>query len=267
MRWLKVHGPDAGRFLQNLGTNDVLGPGNCLTAFCDRTGRMKGVARVLKFPDHYTLAVDGGDLEAHLRRHIIMDRVELEDLTANFAAVDFVEAGALRRAGLPHELPPFGHAVHGTTLVTRFDITGAPAYQVASREPTGLERLADVEARRIANGFPRWGVDMGPDELPMEAGLTELAISYTKGCYLGQEVILRIRNFGQLPRELRLLDVEAAPGTPIQEGGRITSSAAGRSLAYVHKGFTSPGTRVTVGGRPATVRLPPFQERMRSSPA
>jgi hypothetical protein len=156
---------------------------------------------------------------------------------------------------------------------------GAGGFEFRGDPPAGLATIGPetLEILRIEDGFPRWGADMGADELPMEAGLTELAVSYTKGCYLGQEVILRLRNFGELPRQLRLLEIEGdavpAPGTPIDEGGKVTSAcrvpATGRVLAlgYVKKGHVEPGARVTVAGRPAVVRRPPFQERIRSSPA
>lgn len=233
-RYLAVRGRDAEKWLQNVCTQDVRRHGTLWAAFCDRTGRLRGVARIHRDADGFILATDAAGLLEHLRKFIIMERVELTELPLRGYAT--TEPG-----GWPLEM------------------TAEPMFEVAA-ESLDAEPPDAFEAARIAFGAPRWGVDMGPDELPMEAGLTARAISYEKGCYVGQEVILRMRNFGELPKALRLLDVEAPPGTPVDEGGVVTSSAAGLSLAYVRKPHHAEGSRVTVGGRAATVRVPAFQQ-------
>lgn len=232
-RYLAVRGRDAEKWLQNLCTQDVRKPGDLWAAFCDRTGRMQGVARIWRAEGGFTLATDAAALAAHLRKFIIMERVEIEELPLRGYATS----------------EPGDHAL---------EWTAEPMFEIAA-ESLDADPLETLERTRIAYGAPRWGADMGPDDLPMEAGLTARAISYEKGCYLGQEVILRLRNFGELPKMLRLLDVEAPPGTPVDEGGVVTGSAGGLSLAYVRKPHYAEGSPVTVAGRTATVRVPAFQ--------
>lgn len=250
-RILELRGPDVERFLQNVSTQDVRGRTAWTTAFCDRTGRMQAVARVLKFPDRFVLSTEAANLHAHLSKYIIMDRVEV------------VEAGVSSvTASWPADLAPGEHRTVAGGWLARWDQWDEPEYEVFGTAVGAPP--ADLEARRIARGFPRWGVDMGPEHLPMEAGLTALAVSYDKGCYVGQEVILRVRNFGKLPQELRLLEFAEggppAPGTPVDEGGAVTSAHGRLALGYVKKSHVAPGSVVTVAGRKAMVRIPPFQE-------
>lgn len=130
------------------------------------------------------------------------------------------------------------------------------------------------EVLRIENGFPKWGRDMGGEELPMEAQLTPIAISYTKGCYLGQEVIQRIKTYGEPPKRLVFLEIEGdslpPQGTLLRKGGeivgRVTSSTfsfrLGKNIAmgYVRKECKEPGTLLEIDGFPAAMvcvqRLP-----------
>lgn len=132
-----------------------------------------------------------------------------------------------------------------------------------------------IEALRIEAGTPRFGVDMTDDTIPLEAGIEGRAISMNKGCYVGQEVIIRIlhRGHGRVARRLVGLTIEgtAVPpaGAPLAVGerevGAITSAAfsprlgCAIALGYVHRDFTEPGSAVTVrpAGAPArVVRLP-----------
>jgi folate-binding protein YgfZ len=124
-----------------------------------------------------------------------------------------------------------------------------------------------AEVLRIESGRPRFGVDMDTDTIPLEAGIEDRAISMTKGCYVGQEVIVRVlhRGHGRVAKRLVWLDVRdaeiPAPGDLIvakeQEIGRITSAAfspragAPLALAYVQRDFLADGTPVSVksGGR------------------
>lgn len=293
---LDLSGPDVARFLHNMCSNDVNALptfGGCLAAFCDRTGRMQALVRIRKFEDCHTLDFDAppaAELKALLDKFIIMDRVEVKEISSAFTTLGLYGPKApeiLKAAGLETDVPPFHFKIHGKTLVGRFDLTGDPGFELAVRDDDVRARLVAagavpigeeaLETLRIENGFPKWGVDMGPEELPMEAELTDLAVDYEKGCFLGQEVIIRMRNFGDLPKRLRLLEVEGdevpAPGDPIDGGEKVTSACRGPStgkvlaLGYLKKGHTNAGTKVKVGGRAATVTLPPFQSTMRSSPA
>jgi folate-binding protein YgfZ len=107
---------------------------------------------------------------------------------------------------------------------------------------------------------------MGPDLLPMEAGLEPLAISYTKGCYIGQEVIQRVKTYSEPPRMLVQLAFEGRPAAGARvlaggaEAGTVTSVGDGLALAIVRKEQKAPGTRVEIEpGIAATVRALPWQ--------
>jgi folate-binding protein YgfZ len=118
------------------------------------------------------------------------------------------------------------------------------------------------EARRIEAGVPVFGQDMSEDTIPLEAGIEDRAISLTKGCYVGQEIIIRVLHRGQGRVARKLVGLAFEPGaTPaagdrLSSGGRAIGSltsvthspALGRAIAlgYVHRDFTEPGTRVTL---------------------
>jgi folate-binding protein YgfZ len=140
---------------------------------------------------------------------------------------------------------------------------------------------ADAEAVRIESGRPRFGQDMDTDTIPLEAGLEERAISRTKGCYVGQEVIVRVqdRGHGRVAKRLVGLTFDAAAPLPAtgsrivsgdHEIGRVTSAIWSPALArpiaigYVHRDFVEPGTSLAVDGAAAAVAalpLLPFQTR------
>jgi folate-binding protein YgfZ len=134
---------------------------------------------------------------------------------------------------------------------------------------------AAVEVCRIEGGRPLFGVDMNDDTIPLEAGIEDRAISLTKGCYVGQEVIIRVlhRGHGRVVR--KLVGIVLEPGTTVasagdkitggdREIGSITSAvespALGRPIAlgYVHRDFVEPGTAVTVSKNVAAVAQLPF---------
>jgi folate-binding protein YgfZ len=140
----------------------------------------------------------------------------------------------------------------------------------------GTELLdAEFEVLRVEAGTPRYGVDMGEDRLPIEAGVTD-AVSFTKGCYLGQEVIARATNLGHINRRLVGLrldgDGAAAPGSRLStasrpDAGVVTSSVVSPrlgpiALGYVHRTLWDEGTELTVadpaGARQARVTGLPF---------
>jgi folate-binding protein YgfZ len=132
---------------------------------------------------------------------------------------------------------------------------------------------AELEIRRVEAGLPRYGVDVSEDHFPFEANL-DRAISMTKGCYIGQEVVARASARGhanKLLRGLRLAgEGPVAPGTAIaaaarEDAGKVTSSVVSPrfgpiALGYVHKSAWDPGTEVRAGDRPAVVVELPFHE-------
>ena len=148
--------------------------------------------------------------------------------------------------------PELGDAVHATLLRARFaakcelepehheawEVLGGG--EVLDRPPDGDELDdAEFERRRIEARIPRWGRELDDRVLPAEAGLDETHVSFTKGCYPGQEPIARQRYRGKLNRRLRVFDIDGSvsPGDEIHRGekvvGRITSAAGGVALGYL----------------------------------
>jgi folate-binding protein YgfZ len=176
-----------------------------------------------------------------------------------------------------------GHPV----IVTRVADAGEPGYDLHVEAPWDgplVQRLADLgvpvlnaetaEALRIERGVPRFNRDMDGDTIPLEAGIESRAISFSKGCYVGQEVIIRVlhRGHGRVARKLvgLLCETDAVPGAgakvtvEAREVGHVTSSALSGALhkpialAYLHRDFLTPATAVTIDGQPAVVQHLPF---------
>ncbi|HEY6583233.1 MAG TPA: hypothetical protein VIZ29_00155 [Gaiellaceae bacterium] len=138
---------------------------------------------------------------------------------------------------------------------------GEPAVELLDAEPPA-EVLGDeeLERRRIEAGTPRWGREIDDRVLPAEAGLTETHVSFTKGCYPGQEPIARLHYRGKSNRRLALLEVDGAPATETEvfDGdravGRVTSAVPGLALAYVRTDVPESAA-LTVAGSPARRRV------------
>jgi folate-binding protein YgfZ len=177
--------------------------------------------------------------------------------------------------------------VRASAIVTRVTDAGEPGFDVyveraeapafmAAVTAAGVVRLDDetAETIRIEAGVPQFGRDMDEDTIPLEAGIEGRAISFTKGCYVGQEIIIRVmhRGHGRVARRLVGLvlsgDQSPASGARIRAGdreiGAVTSGAwspaFGRPIAlgYVHRDFAEPGTPVSVDGAAADVVELPF---------
>ena len=134
-----------------------------------------------------------------------------------------------------------------------------------------------AEALRIEAGVPLFHRDMDEETIPLEAGIEGRAISFTKGCYVGQEVVIRVlhRGHGRVARKLvgiAITGPQAPPaGARIRSGdreiGEVTSSAVSPALqhpialGYVHRDFVEPGTTITVDGMDGTVSALPFVRR------
>jgi folate-binding protein YgfZ len=128
--------------------------------------------------------------------------------------------------------------VHRSVLVWDGDFSIAEEQLDAETEPTATED--DVERARIEAGVPAWGAEIDDSILPAEAGLDRTHISFTKGCYPGQEPVARLHYRGHANRGLRVLRVDAQPGAEIRHQGkvvgRVTSAVPGVALAYVREG-------------------------------
>ena len=301
-------GADRRAYLQGLLTNDVealqAGTG-CYAAMLTAQGRMMTDMRVLELGDAVLLDVPvevTAAIREHLDRFVFTEDVTVQDVSAAQGEIGLYGPGALDvLAGAPTE----GAAPQALFASNRVRIAGAGALLVRSDRVgvTGFDVIADaadipsIEARllaagavratetdvetvRIESGQPRFGADMDTDTIPLEAGLEERAISRTKGCYVGQEVIVRVldRGRGRVARRLMGLTLAAdaaipSPGARVQAGGkdagRVTSATFSPALArpvalgYLHRDFVEPGTHVQIDGAGdavvAALPLVPFQ--------
>ena len=269
---ITVRGPDARTFLHNLSTNDIkgLGPGTGCEAFF-ATAQARAVAYAFIHcqlddgEDAFWLDLDPGLSEKvmkHLDRYIISEQVELTDQTSEFSQ--------LHLAG-PEAESVLARLNLGTdSVVRRHDYLGLPGYDVLcphqSLEAVRQKMLdcgarpatpATFEILRVESGTPVYGIDIDDNRFVAEVGRTQQAISYTKGCYLGQEPIVMARDRGHINRMLMGLrlsagDVPARGTLLLREGkevGQITSSVVSPTfgpiaLAYIRRGNSQPGTGV-----------------------
>ena len=226
--WLRVSGEDALSFLQGQFTNELRGLASAGAGMADEA--VYGLWLTLKgkvLADSFVLRGTAGNefwigsyfspaavIRARLEGHIIADDVMIEDVTVGWAAVSVMGEGAriLTEQMRPEWRFVFrGRRDRGESFEYVFPIAGTEAQRVA--DVMGSSRELDpefVERRRIMTAVPAIPADVGPGDLPNEAGLEADAISYTKGCYLGQEVMARLKSMGQVRR--RLLRVKGEGG-------------------------------------------------------
>jgi tRNA-modifying protein YgfZ len=248
---LEFRGPDAVRFLNGQLTQDVrrLAGGNISLPSCvtDAKGKLQFRVRVTDTGDG-ALWVEGPpesseSLEARLTRYLIADDVEVQDLTGKYSLIHFTGSVFESPAGvLAREADRYG--VAGTDW-------WIPAGQVPEFPNNVRMGEHDVlETMRISNGVPAWGLELLEGMLPPEALLEATDISYQKGCYIGQEVISRIKSAGKVNRRLTRFDFDE--GVPLAAGplenadgalvGELTSvsplAREGRraALGYVKRG-------------------------------
>ena len=306
---LVVSGKDRASYLQGLVTNDVTGLSagrGCYAAYLTPQGRMITDLWVYELGDVIlvSLPIEVKDaVLAKLDQFVFTEDVQLGDVTASFASLVVAgpEAGALVAALLDGvdasvlaALPLHGN-VRATradrpAIVLRVDDAGEPGYEVlVAAEQHDALRAALIEngavavdpltaeAIRVEAGIPRFHRDMDEETIPLEAGIEDRAISLTKGCYVGQEVIIRVlhRGHGRVARRLVGLTLEGdappAPGAAVavdaKDVGRITSAVWSPALeqpialASLHRDVVQPGTAVRVGEVAATVTALPFVGR------
>ncbi len=283
-RVIEVGGAEAGEYLQGQLTQDVesLEPGTgTYSALLDRKGRLQGDMRVLRLDDAFgigTEEVAGPAVISHLERYKIGRDVEVIDRTDELAVVSVIGPGATQLV-LGGPLGP-EHAHR------RQDVSGIATVAVATdlgvdltlaREQVGAllgvlaERGAEpvaedaAEILRVESGRPRFGREMTTATIPQEAGINERAVSFTKGCYIGQETVARLHYKGKPNRHLRGLRLTgpASPGDELTFDGRPvgrlgTVAHSPRhgpiALALVRR-EAGPGDTVTVGGAGTTAEV------------
>jgi folate-binding protein YgfZ len=282
---LRATGRDRLAWLNALLTNDLIGQATCYAAWLTPQGRMITDMFVTS-SEHETLlevpAPSAASLAARLDGLIFAEDARIADASAELMAVEVCGPSAAAGLEAVHQSLPEGMGIH-LRAVTR-PVPGVVAYIPRKQFPGVLEALThsgatpldDVTAEilRVEAGMPRFLVDMGEDTIPLEAGLDH-AISHTKGCYVGQEIIVRIRDraHGRVARNLVGLRIEAddvpAVDQPVlfagRQVGRLTSAVwsiavdAAIGLTILHRDAGVAGTRVVIGtGPPAVVTTLPF---------
>jgi len=281
---LLVTGPDGAEYLQGQLTNDVegleAGDGQ-YAALLDRKGHMQADMRVLR-PAVEEIWVDTeAEALAAARRHLEMYSigrdVKVSDVSGERAILSLIGPRSVEVAGTA-ALPE-----HGCEVTT---VAGAECLAAGTRDGIDLivaaaerDRLHEAllaagavevapeaaEILRIEAGVPRFGAEMGTETMPAEAGIVEEAVSFTKGCYIGQETVARLHYKGRPNRHLRglRLSAPAAPGSPLRLGekevGRLGGSAVSPALGAVGLAIlrreAEPGAELAVGEDGVTARV------------
>lgn len=302
---LELSGADRVRFLNGLVTCDVksLAPGSgAYGFFTTAQGKVLADCVVLAGADSLWMQLEPellDEMHDHVEKYRIADRVTVakrEDLAAvrwigaaaevNVARL-FPEAAVLEADWSHLELARNGAGARAVRLAR----LGAPALAlvVPAAAAEGLLREAldlgavatpvkELEALRIESGIGRFGVDFGREHFPQETGAEAEAVSYSKGCYLGQEVVARIHYRGGVNRGLRGLRFETAAAPALGTGlsadghavGRVTSTARGSGgslgLAVLHKRGWEMGQRLELDGGGAAVVAEPGRARTAVEP-
>jgi aminomethyltransferase len=285
---LLARGRDRVRFLHNVTSNEVkkMAPGGgCYAFLLTAQGRIQADLHLFCFPDRFLIDTEP-DLRAKvpalILKYKVADQIELEDVTAETASLAVegpTAAAVLAACGAPTPVADWAHAGWGDSTVARVSLTGQPGYRLygpAGRRPQWIAQLESAGAQvataedarlvRIENGKPRYGDDIRDTSLPQETGQLH-AVNFTKGCYLGQEIVERIRSQGRV--NWKLVRLEIAASEPVPPGAKLTSQGAeageiassvfspraGKvvALAIVRSQFADPGTALDAGQTAAVV--------------
>ena len=301
-----MSGKDRASYLHGLLTNDIAsleaGSG-CYSAYLTPQGRMISDLWVYELGDVILVNLPSvatkNTVLQKLDQFIFSEDVQLADVTGDFAQVAVVGPEAARVvASLLNESVERlsslrehgclrGSVVGGAGIVARITDTGEPGFDLyveQLRLNTLRQTLASldveeadadtVEVLRVEAGIPRFHADMNEETIPLEAGIELRAISMSKGCYVGQEVIIRVlhRGHGRDAKKLVGVTIDSAtvppPAAVIKSGdreiGAVTSAVRSVALntpialGYVQRDFVEPGTAVSVDNANAVVTALPF---------
>lgn len=287
---IALAGADRTTYLQGLLTNDIvaLAPeSGCYSAWLTPQGRMLADLHLFESGDMLLLDVPADELTVTLLRldqFLFSEDVQFADLSETLRAVwlhgpdaaritEQTVSGVAALAGWPVYRNARGQFGGAPVVVARVDQLGVPGFCVyvgpsqvdallAAFHDAGAPPIdvSSLEAARIEAGYPIFGVDMTHETIPLEAGIEGRAISLTKGCYVGQEVIIRVlhRGHGRVAKKLIALRIDGdvpARGARVygkdREIGAVTSAAVSPrhgtiALAYLHRDFITPGSAVEV---------------------
>jgi len=277
---LRLAGMGARDYLHRMSTQHLsaLQPGgSAYAAFLDTRGHLVGEGLVVARRDDLLFLTEREEvpgLLAHLRKYLLSAPVKVEDESSSHGVMTALGPSGVESA----------RAAAGDATVAATPRRGVPAVEIVAQAARLAEiraallaggaadlDAADLEALRIEEGVARFGADMDGERLPMEAALTRDAIHFQKGCYLGQEVVLRATVRGQIQKGLVQLELPpgAGPGTVLTVGdkevGWVTSAAEtsrGRlGLGYLRRAHWREGERVNTPAGEAVVRRVIVHER------
>jgi folate-binding protein YgfZ len=251
---VRIEGPDAATYLQGQLSQDVLRLGvgaSAWTFVLQPQGKVDAWFRIARVDDEaFEADVDAGSGEqllARLQRFLLRTKAELSLTTVPMVAV---------RGGADVAVPDGARAADPAWPgITGVDLLGADEL------PGGVTAWTadELERARIESGVPAMGSELTESTIPAEAGVVERSVSFTKGCFTGQELVARIDSRGgNVPRHLRGLvtDGELPVGAEVVVDGKVvgqvTSSVADRALAYVGRAVEPP-TEATVDGHPVEI--------------
>jgi folate-binding protein YgfZ len=294
---LQISGKDRTRWLNGMITNNIrdLAPGRGVYAFIlTPQGHNQGDLTAYNRGDYLLATTDRDQVEkvtSVLKKYIIMDKVEIEDISEKLVSIGVAgpkAAETLTKAGIDASQLERGELVDAVWREIEITVVRNSHPQMDACEvwlaPENVEKLWDalvaagatpvgsgaLEMYRIVRGVPRYGSDLRERDLPQETG-QEHALNFSKGCYIGQEIVERIRARGNVHRTFLGFEVEGEPpqpGTKVRANekdmGEITSATrlpGGRTLAigYLRREVATPGTAVQIGEQNATVRNLPFE--------
>lgn len=282
---LRLTGKDRLRFLNGQCTNDVRKASESLAieaCILNAKGKLNGHVFISTGPNCLFIDADAEQRETlalRLDRYVIADDVQIEDLTEKLSILHAL-APAKPDLGIPARV----------ISARRFNDAGWDVWIDSPERDSALKTLSTrfeivdpkaAEALRIEQGIPRWGRELTDEIIPIEANLERRTVDYEKGCYIGQEVISRMKMSGQTNKRLcGLLSVEAesfAVGMKLaregKEVGWITSATRSKdrqiALGYVKRGSNDVGTKLeaiapTSGVQPIVAEVVPLPFRLRS---
>ena len=296
---LEFRGDDRASFLHNLCTNDIRKLpeyAGCETFITSVQGKTLGHGFIFSGQELHVFETVPGQAEKlrqHFEKYLVREKVEISDRSTDWAQwllagnlAESVLKGTLSRGDLPSKLFDSSVAMmsHTPVWIRRVDVVGPIGFfidclrgdhahvgsmlKAAGANACGHEAF---EAARVEAGFPLYGHDITENNLPQEVARDRRAISFTKGCYLGQETVARIDALGHVNRtlvELRYLDAQVPKvGDSLTSGddpvATITSVTwspkfnVPLALGYVRRGYNAPGTRLASPKGPAEVEVMP----------
>jgi len=282
LRAVAVTGPDRFSWLMGMLTCDLSPVEQNQSVYglvLDKQGKILADLIALQCREQILLAVDGdgaGDLAQHLDHFLIMEDADIEPLSSPHGFLLLIGPRASEAADAARSHPGIGAVRPGRLLGTDAAIVmvddqdphDLAAAIAASDEAFASATTKQFEALRIELGIPKFGIDFGPSSYPMDAGLDDHAISFSKGCYVGQEVVVKLRSRGKPVRVLRRLQLDPGalipePGASVtlpdgKEAGQVTSAnqrEGGEPVAYalMRRADADAADHVIVGGHEARV--------------